>query len=47
MEISEEELEEANMKLGHSSSSSSTYIPQVLNPKTLKEIVMKIYFEPK
>ena len=45
--ISEEELEEANMKLGYASSgSSSTNMVQVLTPEKLNKMLMKVYYNP-
>ena len=45
--ISEEELEEANMKLGYArSGSSSTNMVQGLTPEMLKETLMKVYYNP-
>jgi hypothetical protein len=44
--ISEEELDEANMKLGYSSDAGVTYMVQELKPDNLMEMVMEIYFNP-
>jgi uncharacterized phage infection (PIP) family protein YhgE len=47
--ISEEELEEANTKLGGArgvGSSTGTYMMQGLTPDNLKEMLMKVYFNP-
>jgi hypothetical protein len=47
--ISEEELEEANMKISYPArgvGGSSTYMMQGLTPDNLKEMLMKVYFNP-
>ena len=44
--ISEEELDEANIKLGYANSGSGTCMVQGLTPDKLNKMVMELYFNP-